>query len=868
MKNGRKVKSFCFFAVLFLVFFIVLDCRGPFLYNPPVENTPVGKPSEGHGIVRLKIADWLNDGPQRTILPQSPVFSFFKLSFEPLSGQELPEDIHIPANETVIVKDIELQAGKYIINAYGNAMFDGREEVIAEGSEMITVIAGKNIEASVTLRAKTPETGGQGIFDWKLIVPEGIGAASCSIMLYERNNETNVVIDELGIIDASGGEITISGSTLCENGYYFIKISIGTDRKRIIYFDLVHVYPNRASSYEQRVSADDFVDVLILDGSVDLSLRFNGMALYPDQFEIKQVWAYSATGEKTGFANVDKDGNWTMYIVKRNQVTDIHFAVIVLIKGHHQLELKWIETTQIYGDDVTGIPININRNLLRLDGTLNPHTVGYIPKSDWIVKAYTAQDNGDSTLALNEMPVKTDSNGRWSMTIDSFNSAAGVFFSVEKVFEGKKYKRVNLYELSVSESPIVTAIPLIAHFTPPRQIFVQFADGISRTMKLYDSRYTLTRNNRAEDTISNFINIQAYFDDDVVNYNYSNVVKQNRGLNYYNDNGTIAFDNDAPPGAPGQDNLNVTLDFRNDKYLDESASPVLVIEKSGEVFIEGGTSELGSPDSEHGREGPSGKSKETRHFVQLSPFYMGRYEVTQKMYEEVMGKINWEGKDTRFRGDNFPVVYSSWYDAIEYCNRRSETEGYAPVYKIMEIGSGKKNVIVDWNANGYRLPTEAEWEYSARAGSLEAFASFGAINNYGKFLNSSLANYNASQVDAYGYNPVAGAYSGRIVEVGRYPPNSWGLHDMHGNVWEMTNDFFGDYPASGIQVDPKGPADGNANSGTDVQAMAARGQRVIRGGSYFNSPRYLRSAHRGVIESGDADWNDIGFRLVRAFQFQ
>jgi formylglycine-generating enzyme required for sulfatase activity len=237
------------------------------------------------------------------------------------------------------------------------------------------------------------------------------------------------------------------------------------------------------------------------------------------------------------------------------------------------------------------------------------------------------------------------------------------------------------------------------------------------------------------------------------------------------------------------------------------------------VRIQGGTFQMGSPANERGR-----YDGETRHQVTVNSFYMSKYEVTQREYKELMGT-----NPSFFKGDNLPVENVSWYDAIEYCNKRSEREGLTPVYTIR---GSEDNRAVRWNrsANGYRLPTEAEWEYACRARTTTAY-------NTGASINNNTGWYNANS-------------AGSTQEVGQKAANAWGLYDMHGNVYEWCWDWYGSY-ASGAQADPVGAA-----SGTN---------RVIRGGSWSDGGRYLRSAFRS-FNTPSLRISDIGFRLVRNAQ--
>ena len=253
----------------------------------------------------------------------------------------------------------------------------------------------------------------------------------------------------------------------------------------------------------------------------------------------------------------------------------------------------------------------------------------------------------------------------------------------------------------------------------------------------------------------------------------------------------------------------------------------------GFVQINGGTFTMGSPNNE-----PQRDSFETQRQVTVSGFFMGRHQVTQREYEEIMGT-----NPSHFRGPNLPVEQVSWFDAIEYCNRRSQHEDLTPAYTIS--GSGN-NRTVTWNrnANGYRLPTEAEWEYACRAGTTTTFYT-------GNNITTTQANYNGN----FPYNNNArGEYRERTTAVGSFPANAWGLFEMHGNVYEWCWDWFDVYP-SRAQTDPVGPASSTVGSASSYQ-------RVMRGGSWSGSGVFLRSACRSQNPPSHRN-TGIGFRLVR-----
>lgn len=247
------------------------------------------------------------------------------------------------------------------------------------------------------------------------------------------------------------------------------------------------------------------------------------------------------------------------------------------------------------------------------------------------------------------------------------------------------------------------------------------------------------------------------------------------------------------------------------------------------VLIRGGAFDMGSPLSENRRE-----KDEIRHHVTIRSFHMGVHEVTQKEYRDLMGS-----NPSQFNGDSLPVENVSWHDAVAYCNARSVAEGLNPAYVISGTGNARS---VAWNrdANGYRLPTEAEWEYACRAGTTTPF--------------STGDNVTADQANYYGTYPYdgypGGQYRSRTLPVGSFAPNAWGLHDMHGNVWEWCWDWYGAY-ADGEAADPTGAASGT--------------YRVNRGGGWNDFGRHLRSAYRAAYPPDNRTFN-LGFRLARNAQ--
>lgn len=250
------------------------------------------------------------------------------------------------------------------------------------------------------------------------------------------------------------------------------------------------------------------------------------------------------------------------------------------------------------------------------------------------------------------------------------------------------------------------------------------------------------------------------------------------------------------------------------------------------VFIKGGSFQMGSPESEAWR-----SVDETQHTVTVSDFYMSKYELTQKEYEEITGK-----NPSNFSGENLPVENISWLDAVAYCNARSEKDGLNPVYTI-----DGQNVSWDRSANGYRLPSEAEWEYACRACTntpfyLENSPSAEDVNYYGHYPYEIEDNY-FSQGNL---QVKPGEYRQTTVPVDSFSENPYGLYNMHGNVSEWVWDYYGGYPAD-EQKDPVGPVSGTL--------------RIYRGGGWNDFAKNMRSAYRATLEQHKGSFN-LGIRLV------
>jgi formylglycine-generating enzyme required for sulfatase activity len=250
----------------------------------------------------------------------------------------------------------------------------------------------------------------------------------------------------------------------------------------------------------------------------------------------------------------------------------------------------------------------------------------------------------------------------------------------------------------------------------------------------------------------------------------------------------------------------------------------LFVKPMNMVLIMGGSFMMGSPDTEIDRR----ENESPQHQVAVPSFFMSEFPITQTHWATVAQlpkvKIDLEIAPANFKGTDRPIERVNWFEAKEFCQRLSQLTGRI-----------------------YRLPTEAEWEYACRADSTTPF-------HFGDTITTDLANYRGTDHEEYQWSGSygqgsKGIYRQENTPVDSYPPNAFGLYDMHGNVWEWCqDDYFDNYDVT--------PIDGSAWVPEENSGL-----KILRGGSWLNDPRYCRSAIRYNLNPGYRSYI-VGFRVV------
>jgi len=402
--------------------------------------------------------------------------------------------------------------------------------------------------------------------------------------------------------------------------------------------------------------------------------------------------------------------------------------------------------------------------------------------------------------------VANNSNAWTAVSVDVPSGSNYLRMCLSSKFDGST-KYAHWDYILVERTPIPNTAPVVSNVTASQR-----TDG----SKLVDIYYDLYDANGELCDIS--LKISA---DGGANYN---IIPSPANL-------SGDFGDDLPNGTNkhivwniGAESYGLDSSYLYRVYADDGSSPI----PENFLLVEGGT--FNPPDWD---------GSPTSYMVTLTSFYIDKYEVTQASYQAVLGT-----NPSFFNGNpNYPVEQVSWFNAIEYCNRRSMQEGLTPCYSYGANGTNPSdwptgwsyddanhtNVSCNWSADGYRLPTEMEWMFAARGG----------IHSQGNTFSGS---NDINDVAWYSSNSAS-----RTHEVGELSANELGTYDMSGNVWEWVWDIMDGYP-SGNHTNPTGPISGSPHMG--------------RGGSWNFSAEYCTVSFRAGI-SATSMYLHVGFRCVR-----
>jgi len=407
-------------------------------------------------------------------------------------------------------------------------------------------------------------------------------------------------------------------------------------------------------------------------------------------------------------------------------------------------------------------------------------------------------DNG--TNWDNWVTVNNNSNAWTAISVDVPGGSNYLRLRLSSKFDGTT-KYAHWDYIKVEKTPIPNSAPVVSNVTASQRsdgskIVDIYYDLFDANDELCDITFKLSANDGASyDVIPSPANLSGDFGDDLPSGTNKHIV-WNAGAESYTLDGSYLYR----------------------VYADDGSSPPM---PENFVFVQGGTFNNGTSN------------------VTISSFYIDKYELTQAEYQAVMGS------NPSYFGSNpnRPVEVVSWFNAIEYSNRRSIQEGLTPCYSYSTFGTNPDNwpsgwntnynnhtnVSCNWTANGYRLPTEMEWMFAAKGGNQSQGYTYSGSNTIGN-----VAWYSSNS-------------SNRTWDVGLKDPNELGTFDMSGNVWELVWDIYGSYPG-GAQTDPHG-----ATSGSD---------RVRRGGGWNGSAGNCSVSFRAYINATFSGSN-LGFRLCR-----
>jgi formylglycine-generating enzyme required for sulfatase activity len=507
---------------------------------------------------------------------------------------------------------------------------------------------------------------------------------------------------------------------------------------------------------------------------------------YMDTGSYTCEWTIDGVGAYAGLITLSKNSSCTVYATdtKYNSLGKHAVYLTVVKDGVPYKKTIWVTIVE---DSIAATGVTLDKTSLSL-------VVG--GPVETLTPLFTPPDatNKNVTWSISPSGIATVSNG----TVTALAAGTAIITAT------------SVSDTSKTASCTVTVNPKPVTIT-----------GLTAANKFYDGTTTAT--------ITGTATINGLIGGDSVNVSDGTAVFENATVGY---NKTVTFSGFSLTGA----------DVGNYTLLSQPTNVTAsIVEKPVMVQITAGTFQMGSPENELGR-----TEYEIQHSVTLAnSFYMGKYQVTQVQYQVVMGSnpsnFYWNPATGEIQGYR-PVERVSWYDALVFCNKLSVMEGLTPAYSIdgstdpAAWGTVPTSSDATWNtvsivagSTGYRLPTEAQWEYACRAGTTTAY-------NLGDTWN-----------DDWGW--IVTNSNDMTHEVGKKLPNTWGLYDMHGNTrdwcWDWHSPF---YYTNSPTNDPQG-----ASSGAN---------RVLRGGYYPLPAQYSRSASRDGAPPSQRSVN-IGFRLIR-----
>ena len=907
MKHQNNRRKICrLFLLLFAICLLSLaSCPLPF--NSGIDSSTVDTLPPGMGSFSLTVS-----GTSRTLMPATPElsdFECFELIFN--SGSTEAKRVEYDYNGAASLPPVILQPGIYslTVNAYKGP---GKINLAASGELTgIVIEAGKNTPASVILRVLFGTD--KGMFKWSIRVPDFVAKGSIGIKRLGSTGETP--FDQIIISTNSA-----SSSSELDSGVYNVTFDLRSEDedKTLKWSEIVYIYSSLDTIFNI-----NFTDEYFNNSNHTVTLQYNngtegtqsvlngGMVDIPDD-PVPTARLYDGSVPSTHSSGYEWYGDPDLVGSQWNFDTPIH--------ANTNIYAKWIGgSIDIYGqskdNDVARAIAYINEN-----AAANKEYTLLVVVDDVAVGPQTiSADNFNLTIKGIDEERTIRYNGAASSPLFTINSTtASLTLGNNITLEGIDGGSTSLVRVTSGTLVMEEGSKITGHTNSYNSndnsnkggavridtggTFNMSGGEISGNSTVSDGsgvyiaggKFTMTGGEISGNTVGNSAaGGGVYFNSGTFTVGGTAKIFSNHRIDgsaydahlyCAGDNSddnryiTLGTGGNAPITEPDGMKIYVSLnewtlhngiivktgadvDIAKCFYADDNTKEVvrsegrLFIWAEEMVLVEGGTFTMGSPITELGSD-----DDEAEHEVTLTKnFYMGKYQVTQALYEAVMGINPSFFKTNKAAGDwqhRRPVENVSWYDALVFCNRLSIAKGLIPAYSI--YGSTNPNdwdsgtvpiainttwdaVVFDEDSTGYRLPTEAQWEYAARGGKLfEYYKVYSGSDEVGNVAWWGNAAGNVGNSD------------GKTHEVGKKTANELGIHDMSGNVWEWCWDWYGPYASD--ETDPMGASD----------PRPEHHDRVFRGGGFRQPINEVRSACRGKTCNPTYKDNDVGFRVVRA----